>query len=328
MNRISWLFLSLLVLATAASCGKKYEKQKDIPAVPTSPGGPSSFPVIPLNELFQQFAYKPEEKCVIAGVTNIVNLSKRTRLVFYPWSFRNAAGDTIIAEEVCIHAVEAYTPADMIMNRTTGTSYKGDLLRTSGQLSFWAEMGGEKVKVAQYGVLFKRPAPSTRRMDLAYGTNLVKDSVVKWEMVDSVKPGTTSLATDVDTFYVFDSAARTAWVGAAQVFDTTTSRADIGVYITSPGLDSKNTVVYVVFPSLNSVAVAPFDKATQTFLLGGDVARQVPLGMMVHIVVVAKMADNYYYYEKKNVLTTEGLIISAAPAKQSFDFIRASLWSL
>jgi len=329
MNRIPrMLSFVLIAVLFALACTKKYTKPADVPPPTYNTGGPTTFPVIPMNELFKDFRYNPEVHCIIAGVRDSVTLSKGTSVVFYPWSFEDAAGDTITGAVVCVSAVEVYNTGDMIQNRTTSVSKDGDLLTGRGQVYISATMDGQKVYVKKYKVLFKQPKPYATRKDLYYGSSINKDSVATWTIADSTGPGTTALSTNTDSLYVYDSVSDLGWVGCARVFDTTTTRTDINVALASPGFDSKNTSVYVVFPSINAVAVASYAKATNTFLLGGDAKHKVPTGMTVHVIVISKREGNYFYFEQKGVTVTDGLYISAPLTSQTFDYIRGKLWGL
>lgn len=328
MHRIARFLLPIVLLLMAASCSKKFTKPADVPQTPSSPGGPSSFPLVSLNQLLKDFRYNPEEHCIISGAFTRVELASGDTLVIYPWSFRDAGADTIIsAKIVCVKATALHSPADMIMNRTTGSMLQGGMLRVAGQMYVEANMDGVPVKMERYGILFKHPRQSTERMDLALGTMNVMDSLVRWRMVDSVAPGSTASGTNVDTMYVFDTARTSGWLSAAQPFDTATQKADINVYLYGVGLDSKNTAVYLVLPSINCVLPITYSRYTGYFSMGDD-AHKVREGMKGHVIAIAKNGANYYYYEQKNLVIKDGMVVSATPTLQTFDYIRTSLFSL
>ena len=295
---------------------------------PTSPGGPSSFPLVSLNQLLKAFHYTPEEHCIISGTFTRVALASGDTLVIYPWSFRDVAADTIIsATIVCVKATALHTVADMIMNRTTGTTLQGGMLRVAGQMHVEANMDGMPVKIESYGIHLKQAHPSTERMDISLGSINSTDSLVRWRMVDSAAPGTTALGTDIDTMYIFDSVAADGWVGAAQPFDTATAKADIQVYLSGAGLDSKNTAVYLVLPSINCVLPVTYSRYTGYFSLGDD-SHKVREGMICHVVAIGKNGANYYYFEQKNLVVKDGMLVAVTPTLQTFDYIRSSLYSL
>ena len=319
----------MLLLLMAASCSKKFKKQDDVVQSPTSPGGPSSFPLVSLNQLLKGFRYTPEEHCIPAGFFTTVPLAGGDTLVFYPWSFRDGAADTIITMTmVCIKAIVLRTPADLIMNRTTGTTLQGGMLRVAGQMHVEANMDGAPVKIESYGMFLKLAHPSTERMDVSLGAVNATDSLVRWHMVDSVAPGTTALGTDIDTMYVFDSVTEEGWVGAAQPFDTSTAKAEIKIYLSGAGLDSKNTAVYVVLPSINAVMPVPYIRSTGYFVLGGDDAHKIREGMTTHVVAIGRNGANYYYFEQKSLMVKDGMLVAVTPTLQTFDYIRSSLLSL
>ncbi|MBX2904539.1 MAG: hypothetical protein KF744_00785 [Taibaiella sp.] len=328
MYRIARQLLPIVLLLTAASCAKKYTKPDTVPQTPSSPGGPSSFPIVSLNQLLKDFRYTPEENCIPAGLLTTVTLAGGDTLVFYPWSFRDRMADTIITlHTVCIRTTVLHTPADMIMNRTTGSTLQGGMLRVAGHLYIEATMDGVPVKLSQYRVLLKHPRVSTERMDIAAGTVNPTDSLVRWRMIDSVAIGTTALGTDVDTMYVFDSVSGDGWIAATEPFDTATQKADINVYLSAVGLDSKNTAMFLVLPSINCVLPVTYSRYTGYFSLGDD-AHKVREGMTAHLVTISRNGANYYYYEQKNLLIKDGMVITATPTLQTSDYIRTSLRAL
>lgn len=319
----------MLLLLTAASCSKKFTKPDDVSQTPTSPGGPSSFPLVSLNQLLKNFRYTPEEHCIPAGFITRMPLAGGDTLVFYPWSFRDEAADTIITMTmVCVKSIVLRTPADMIMNRTTGSTLQGGMLRVAGHMYVEANiMGGAPVKIESYGMLLKQAQPSTQRMDVSLGTINATDSLVRWNMVDSTGPGSTASGTNIDTMYVFDSVKTGGWIAAAQPFDTATAKADIQVYISGAGLDSKNTAVYLVLPSINCVLPVTYSRYTGYFSLGDD-SHKVREGMICHVIAIGKNGANYYYFEQKDLVVKDGMLVAVTPTLQTFDYIRASLFSL
>lgn len=295
---------------------------------PSSPGGPSSFPVVSLNQLMKDFRYVPEEHCIGAGFFTSVALAGGDTLMFYPWSFRDAVADTIITmRTVCINAIVLRSPADVIMNRTTGATLQGGMLRVAGHLYIVATADGKRVKVDQYGMFLKHKKMSANRMDVARGAVNPSDSLVRWRMVDSVNIGTTAMGTSIDTMYRFDSVAGDGWIGAMQPFDTTTLKADINIYLSGVGLDSKNTVIYLVLPSINCVLPVTYSRYTGYFSMGSD-AHKVREGMTAHVVAIGRNGASYYYYEQKNLKIRDGMVVTATPTLQTFDYIRSSLYSL
>lgn len=329
MHRITRLLLPVCMLLLAASCSKKFKKQDDVVQSPSSPGGPSSFPLVSLNQLLKSFRYTPEENCVAAGFFSMMPLASGDTLLFYPWSFKDEVGDTIItAGTVCIQTIALHSPADMIMNRSTGSTLQGGMLRVAGQLHVAARMGEKPVKIMQFAMHIKHKRLSTERMDVSLGTVNATDSLVRWQMWDSVGTGTTALGTTIDTVYRLDSVNAGGWVAAAQPFDTTTAKAALQVYLSAVGLDSKNTAVYVVLPSINCVLPVTFSRYTGYFELGADDASKIREGMKAHVIAIGRNGANYYYYEQKNIVVKDGMLVTAAPTLQTFDYIRLSLYSL
>jgi len=249
--------------------------------------------------------------------------------MFYPWSFKDDIGDTIITSgTVCINTIALHSPADIIMNRSTGSTLNGGMLRVAGQMYVEARMGETPVKIMQFAMHIKHKRLSTERMDVSLGTVNATDSLLRWQMLDSVRTGTTALGTTVDTVYRFDSVSGDGWLGAAQPFDTTTAKAGLKVYLSGVGLDSKNTAVYVVLPSINCVLPVTFSRYTGYFELGLEDATKIREGMTAHVVAIGSTGTNYYYFEQKNLLVKDGIIITAIPALQTFDYIRSALYSL
>jgi hypothetical protein len=326
-----------IAIAVIAGCRKpNNSRTTDINTGPISTGGqPPTFPggtQPSLNQLFKELRYTPEVKCVTAGILQVVTFSKGTSLTFYPNSFKNAAGTTITSGTVCIEMIEMYKPGDMIANGATTTATNGGLLRSGGQVHINATMDGQKVYVNKYGITFKQPTASTESMYLYYGNTDNKDSVVTWTLGDTTGSGVTATGTMVDTStayhqYVFDSCTDFSWINCDRFYYDPAPKTTIKIIMPNAHHNGTTSRVYFVFPSINSATQAGmYYSSTNTVELGGSYA--VPTGILFHLIVMTKIADDYYYYELKDQTVTMDMTINADMSLHSLSYVQGKLTEL
>jgi hypothetical protein len=214
-----------LIVAVAGACSKKYNNPNNVePNVVNPFGGPpgSLTPGSQLNKLFKDLRSVPERQCVTAGVSQTVTFKKGTKLIFYPNSFKDKAGNIITSGTVCLEVTEMYKPGDMIANRATTMSDEG-ILQSGGQVYIKATKNGEEVFANKYGIAYLQPAPSEQPMNLYYGDRSNSDSLVIWTSANISLAGTSTTKTTKTSdsvglgylypmHYVFDSCSKLQFI--------------------------------------------------------------------------------------------------------------------
>src|SRR5690606_33285999 len=87
-----------------------------------------------LNELFESLRSPAQSFTVTAGTEQTITGAQGTKIIFYPNSFKDAAGNTLSSGSVNISLTEVYTPGQMIAHRTTTTTNDDRLLTSGGQV--------------------------------------------------------------------------------------------------------------------------------------------------------------------------------------------------
>ena len=313
--------LTLAVATFALSCGKNYEP------------GPGPTPVATdksqLNTLFKSFRSTPEIKCVTAGMQQTVVFSKGTKLTFYPNSFRTATGSPITSGTVCLEVIEMYKPGEMIANRAA-TTYHNELLISGGQVYIKATKDGQEVYANKYGIGFRQPSASTQPMRLFYGNTNNEDSVTTWttdttvnnigNISESTVRDTTGISAAQGWYYQFDSCTDFNWINCDFFRNNNDPKTNITINTSDTTFNRKNTTVFIVFPTLNSVSIAYSYTALNSFI-----GPNFPIGMSFNIIVLAKKNGEYYYEEQTGLTVTANAVINSTPTKQTEDYIKNKL---
>lgn len=308
--------LPVLAMAVFTSCNKESTSGGVLP-----PDDTSTDKLI-LSNLFggTKVMTPVQEYEVPAGAFRIIHGNAKTRLTFYPNSFKDEHGNTISSGQIKIRMVEMYRPGQVIANRSTTTA-DGRLLRSGGQVYIRAYRGGKEVFPRVYGIGF--PTSNTNQpfpMQLFYGGNAKADSTVAWTKSADL-PGTRVTIPFLDTFTVpnnllfqFDSCTRFGWVNCDDFYDIA-GRELTNIYMVSKdsvGLSAKNTQVFLVFPTINSVSyMQHFDPATHTWSLAPSF--QVPINLPFHAVSLSYLNGQYYYSEVKNLVVTNNILDTLRP---------------
>jgi hypothetical protein len=346
------LAVTCLALLVIAACRKPNNKRTtDIDPTTVNTGGqPPIFPGTKdptLSKLMKKLAYTPEVICITAGIPQTVTFSKGTILSFYPNSFKYASGEIVTSGNVCIEMIEMYTPGAMIANNATTQTMTGELLQSGGQVHIKATKDGEEVFANTYDIRYKQPAQSSQTMYLYYGNTKNADSVVQWEIADTMQAGTVAVGTIIDSTipptpplppppfnpnYLFQDCNHFGFTNCDCIRDTSIPRFLTTVVINDPSFTRSNTKVFFVLHEINGVARADsyFGNTQLSATLGssnGD-PHCAPEGMSLSIVVIAAKNDKYYYFEKHGLTTGEGLTVTATLTEKSEDYIRTTLATL
>ena len=323
------------------SCTKNYNTQNN---VIKQPAGES------LNSLFAGLRPTAQNMVVTAGFKQTIYGSKGTKITFYPNSFKDANGKTIVDAIINIQLTEIYTAADMIGCRATTTS-NGQLLTSGGQVLITATLNGEEVFANKYGIGFRQSATSQQPMSIFYGNTNDPDSVVNWAtaatglngvsvpgtvtvsdtsvvvVITSSGPDTISTHGALMPYYQFDSCASFNWINCDYFYSSNAPLRDISVVMPDATFDQENSEVFVLFPTLNAAAhMSRYNATTHTFDL--PPGYYVPVGLPIDIVVATNKDGTYYYYQQTGLTTVNGMTVNAAMAQASLSYIQAQLSGL
>jgi len=285
-----------------------------------------------LNKLFSALRSTPQSLTAIAGIKNSVAGANGTVLTFYPNSFKDASGHTITSGTINIQLTEMYKPGQMIANRATATS-GGIPLISGGQVCISATKNGQEVYASKYGIAFPQPVTSGQHMNLFYGNTSNADSLVTWTVADTSKAGTRASGTmydsaySVNVRYEFDSCANFHWINCDYFYSYSGPLTDIKVVVNDTSFNPSNTEVFLVFPTINSVATLDYyNSATSTFDLSPG--HFVSVGFPIDVVVITNKNGNYYYFQQTGITTTNGLSITGHMISHTLSYIAAELSTL
>lgn len=322
--KLSKLSLSALLITVSAglfSCSKDDDKGP----------GPGR-----LGAMFDQIRSAPQSFMVKAGINDTITGAKGTKVIFYPGSFKDNAGNVISSDSIRIELTEIYKPGTMIANRVNTLTTSGKLLTSGGQIHIKAMKGETEVKAGTYGIAFRQNEVSENDMSLfkggpanSYSLNSSNDNTIIWEdeTIMSIK-GTSNISNEY--FFLFDESTDFGWINCDAFVDDPRPKTNITVNLPEGGYNNENTQVFFVIPELNSVASPrTYNAATNSFSMGTSSTFYMPVGIDIKIVTLATINEDQYYLEITDMITvTEGLTVTVSPLSQSKAGVIAALEAL
>jgi len=241
-----------------------------------------------------------------AGGTIVGN---NTRVMFYPGAFITTNG-TSITGNVQVELSEIHTKAQMVLANKPTISPDG-LLMSSGEAYVNATQNGQQLRLRQgYSIIQFNGNSFSQPMNLFRGTIDANNfNAVSWDLVPSVSTtnanidcANDSMGTVVyvnnnngiptcDTLYTFplDSFG---WMNCDYFMNQSYTNLTPVTLNVPEGYDETNTVVYVVFSSLNIVTSAHYDNTIQAFAINNGY--QVPIGMQATVVALRYMNNEFW----------------------------------
>jgi hypothetical protein len=329
MKRVSFAFLTLAfyIIIVICSCSKR-ANEKEIASPATSITDKTK-----LNSLFAPFRTTPQTFVVTAGISQMVIGAKGTKLRFNPGSFKDENGNVITGGNINLELIEMYKPGNMIANRAT-TMSNGNFLASGGQIYLKVSMSGKNIEAGTYGISYAN-AESGNIMNLYTGNTANEDSVVTWgNPLASLGTfcvngtfDTTGTGVTGDLYYKFDSCTKFEWINCDRLYSNPAPKTKIYLTMNDTTFNATNTQVYMVIPSINSVACMSFYDATlRRFQFNNYYT--VPEGITVSFIAMAVKNGSYYYFESPNQEVTTNMVIDASSVStQSIDFIKSRLSS-
>lgn len=288
-----------------------------------------------LNELFNSLRILPQTFTVQAGQYVKVHGANGTRLIFYPGSFKDAAGNVISSGTVQIELIEMYRPGNMIANRAS-TTVDGALLRSGGQVEVIASMNNQPVYANKYGIGFKQSAASVQPMSLYYGNTVNADSIVDWTQAVQATGNNVQQTVMVNdsangsgNYYLFDSCTSFQWVNCDHIANELPQAQLTNVRLNTgdTSLNCNNTSVYIVFPAYNCVSYFnQYDVTNHVFNFSQHF--YLPIGVSMTIVAISNKNGSYYYATQSNVTVTANLSLNLTMQPQTLPFIANALLTL
>lgn len=340
MNRTSQLLsiTAIALIVLIAACRKTPDAQISDPFTPVEPTLPSTAPTgtPALGALFSDLKPTPQIITVPAGVAHTVYAAKGTELNFYPNSFKDASGNTITTGNVQVEITEMYKAGDMISNQASTTA-DGDLLESGGQVYIKATAAGQPVYPNKYRIGFPKSTPDTaKKMAIYKGITSNPNGITTWKIDDTTKVGKKTNGTEWTgsgpngkNRFLFDSCTDFGWINCDRVSDVGGPKTCVDVIISDTSCNKKNTEVFIVFPSINSVAYPEAYLPTKnTFRAGNSGHYAIPTGVLINIVVITKKGSQYYYFEQKGTNVVDSLKVTADMRILSTDSVKIKLSSL
>lgn len=282
-----------------------------------------------LRYLFLHLQSTPQSFTVNAGTSQTIQGDKGTILKFNPGSFKDAQGNTISTGTINLELIEMYRAGDMIANRVTTTTQNQKRLQSGGCVKIVAKMNGREVFTNGYSIAFKQPAYASTPMSLFIGAESIDSTGTRVQWIDdpfSAQPETIKISSQF--YYLFDTCTSFNWINCDHFYTAPDPKTDIKIVMPDNSYTIGNTQAYIAFPAINSVCGADsYDAATHSFTLG-NINYQVPVGAVVHIVVLTAKDGGYLMNIQKNVTVTPGMSINVAPSATSITDVQAALNSL
>ena len=323
-HKNSTLSAFIILLTAAALSGCKKEEPDTLTVTPGFDRKQAHTIMAPLRSASQTFT-------VNAGTLATIEGAKGTRLTFYPYSFKNSAGDTLTNGTVEISLLEMYSLGDMIANRASTMSGINPL-KSGGQIFITARQGGQELFTAGYGISFPQPAASTQAMNI-YAGSRDSDLVVIWrpEPLRELAPGTNTDSLVNRFYYQFDSVTEFNFINCDyNIFGNTSSRTDITAFIADKAFDPSNTNVWIAYPRINAIgymngySYTSYNASYESKFTSSN----IPLGEKFHVVLISFREGNWYYAELRNQTTTPNHQFALTPITSTKEEILTKLSTL
>ena len=208
------------------------------------------------------------------------------QISFVPGAFLTAGGLPVTGI-VAIELVEALGVPEMILFNKQALGYDGADLKplvSGGQINLTISQGGQPLKLVDNGTLVDSPAAAPDPAKAAFYGSEDGTGNVTWDPA----PSDVLMLPDSSALFQFFNDS-TGWINCDYFYDPVGTNT--AVTITAPsGYDQSNTMVFLVFSSINSIASLPN-------FTGGSFTTspyyQLPVGMNISIVALSVIGGSY-----------------------------------
>jgi hypothetical protein len=281
-----------------------------------------------INSLFQELRSTPQIFTVTAGVPASITGANGTKITFNSQSFKDLSGNMITSGDIKIELIEMYKPGQMITNRVTTTTVGQKALTSGGSVKIRASQNNHEIFANSYSIAFKQPAYSENPMALFTGTQ-AEDGNVRWnEDSTGTVPRTEKDPANQQFYYAFDSCTSFSWINCDYFYSAPSPKTDVTVVAPDNSYDQTNTQVFIVFPAMNSVSsLLGYNTAAHSFNFGFT-AFHLPVGTVVHIMILGSKNNEYFMDLHQNVTVTNGMSVNFTPTTTTLSNIQTALAGL
>jgi hypothetical protein len=284
-----------------------------------------------INSLFQELKSTPQTFTVTAGTQQTITGARGTKITFNPQSFKDLSGNIITGGSIKIKLIEMYKPGEMIANRVTTTTAANMLLTSGGSVNIKATLNEHEVYANNYKIAFKQPGYSDNPMSLFQGLEVTGESGtnIKWsDDFTGTVPRTVKDPMDQTFYYAFDSCTNFNWINCDYFYAAPAPKTDITIVAPDNSYDLDNTQIFVIFPAMNAlVSMYSYNASTHSFSFGYP-TYHLPVGTVVHIMILGSKNNNYFMDLHQNVTVTNGMSVNFTPVNQTLSYIQSTLSSL
>jgi hypothetical protein len=303
MKSTGAVIIFLAALAAISGCQKDDASSAVPPPLPATAG--------PLHQLFADNLVAATQHFIVnvdaAGAS--VQGSKGVFATFGPHAFRHADG-SMVTGPVDIDLVEALRVGDMLwLNKRTWADNGGlsGLLVSGGQFRLQAFQNGEALKLATGSTYMMVPTPTAPDPDMAVFSGAVDDlGTVTWTTWPDNPIVDTTLTDSVPGgggFYYGFTSDSLNWINCDYFYGSSSPLT--GIQVTCPPeYDHTHTMVWIVFPDLNSM-MDVYGGTGNIFTTGSGY--EMPIGLNITVVALSEVDDDTYHSSFTNAVVTEDL---------------------
>lgn len=288
------LFAFILLMMS----GCKKEMPARIPEVPDNPVFPSTA-VHPLDHVFADNLAAATQQYTITtdNGPGYVNGTQGFYAGFAAHAFRKADGSTATGP-INITLVEAFNVGDMLLlNKQTVGNDNGQprLLVSGGQFRLTAEQDGEPLHLAPGMSYMSVPIPGLPDADMAlFSGRIQSDGTMMWDlwpnnMITPIDSATIDSIPLGGFSYSFPSDSLN-WINCDYFYGSGEPLTAVQVTC-PPTFTASNTMVWLVFPTLNSLTNLSSGSGS-VFSTGGGY--ELPVGMDITVVALGQVDEQYY----------------------------------
>jgi hypothetical protein len=288
-----------------------------------------------LQSLFTSLKSTPQEFSVKTGTYTTITGAGGTLITFHPTSFLDK-DDNILPDgtDIKISLIEALDYKSMIANRVQTITQNRQRLISGGaiHLAVSSEQASS-VKIASYDLSYittNNPPSELMALYLGYEEAQPAGNTVMWydDTTGTTKSTRIDNNTGINNFFSFDGVTSLGWINCDYFYNSPDPKTDIGVAFPNSSFNHKNTEVYVVFPSINSVSsMYNYIENANSFTFGYT-GYHIPIGSNIHIMTVTEKDNQYYMYVQKNINVTNNHTVTATPESATLAEITAALQAL
>lgn len=305
MKTIKLLFGTAIVLSfTLLAC------QKEDPTAVIIIDNPNTTPVSLIGDFFKDNLEDATQTFSVNPNSYSITGDKGTIITFGSNTFTYANGNSVVGN-FTIELIEAQHKRDMLLLNKQTVTNDGQLLESGGIVYLNATQNGQQLSIndsnpAQASI----PSDNYLAMDYFNGGEDANGDF-GWDLAldDTV---TTNIATDSTgqngqwgELFLFDfSIDSIGWINCDYFYASGDPLTEVQVDLPD-GYDGSNSMVFVYYTNINSVANMNDTDENGTFDLG--FSYETPIGMEVSFVIISQIGDEYFFATITTTITDNHL---------------------